>query len=88
MRTRLNQRLSFLGAAGLLAIGLAWVGPGVTAQVWIDDDDIGGVVRGTGGPEAGVWADYGTNAVWHTEGGKGTQGNLVKFQIRPNPLEH
>ena len=55
MRTRLNQRLSFLGAAVLLAIGLAWVGPGVTAQVSIDDDDIGGVVRGTGGPEAGVW---------------------------------
>jgi len=55
MRTRLNQRLSFLGAAVLLAIGLAWVGPGVTAQVSIDDDDIGGVVRGTDGPEAGVW---------------------------------
>ena len=55
MRTRLNQRLSFLGAAVLLAIGLAWVSPGVTAQVSIDDDDIGGVVRGTGGPEAGVW---------------------------------
>jgi hypothetical protein len=35
-----------------------------------------------------VWADYGTNAVWHTEGGKGTQGNLVKFQVRPNPLAH
>ena len=35
-----------------------------------------------------VWADYGTNAVWHTEGGKGTQGNLVKFQIRPDPLAH
>ena len=48
MRTRLNQRLSFLGAAVLLAIGLAWVSPGVTAQVSIDDDDIGGVVRGTG----------------------------------------
>ena len=36
----------------------------------------------------GVWADYGTNAVWHTEGGKGTQGNLVKFQMRPNTLAH
>jgi hypothetical protein len=44
-------------------------------------------------PEAGwkgraMWADYGTNAVWHNEGGKGTQGNLVKFQVRPNPLAH
>ena len=28
------------------------------------------------------------NAVWHSEGGKGTQGNLVKFQVRPNPLAH
>ena len=36
----------------------------------------------------GVWANYGTNAVWHTEGGKGTQSNLVKFQVRPNPLAH
>ena len=36
----------------------------------------------------GVWANYGTNAVWHIEGGKGTQGNLVKFQIRPSPLAH
>jgi hypothetical protein len=26
-----------------------------SAQVAIDDDDIGGVVRGPGGPEAGVW---------------------------------
>jgi hypothetical protein len=26
-----------------------------TTQVAIDDDDIGGVVRGPGGPEAGVW---------------------------------
>ena len=35
-----------------------------------------------------VWADYGTNAVWHSEGGKGVQGNLVKFQVRPDPLAH
>jgi hypothetical protein len=47
----------------------------------IDDPDAGWKGRG-------VWADYGTNAVWHNEGGKGTQGNLVKFQIRPNPLAH
>jgi hypothetical protein len=24
--------------------------------------------------------------VWHIEGGKGTKGKVVKFQIRPNPL--
>ena len=45
----------------------------------IDDPDAGWKGRA-------VWADYGTNAVWHGEGGKGTQGNLVKFQVRPNPL--
>jgi len=24
--------------------------------------------------------------VWHIEGGKGTNGKIVKFQIRPDPL--
>ena len=47
----------------------------------IDDPDAGWKGRA-------VWADYGTNAVWHSEGGKGTQGNLVKFQIRPDPLAY
>ena len=31
----------------------------------------------------GVWADYGTNAAFHLEGGKGTLGALVQFQLRP-----
>jgi hypothetical protein len=26
--------------------------------------------------------------VWHIEGGKGTKGKLVKFQLRPDPLAH
>ena len=47
----------------------------------IDDPDAGWKGRA-------VWADYGTNAVWHNEGGKGKQGNLVKFQVRPHPLAH
>jgi hypothetical protein len=34
----------------------------------------------------GVWANYGTNLGWHIEGGKGTRGSLVKFQMRPDPL--
>jgi hypothetical protein len=34
----------------------------------------------------GMYADYGPNAIWAAEGGKGTKSNLVKFQIRPNPL--
>lgn len=33
-----------------------------------------------------VWANYGTNFNWHTEGGKGTTSKMVKFQIRPDPL--
>jgi hypothetical protein len=24
--------------------------------------------------------------VWHIEGGKGTKGKIVKFQVRPDPL--
>ncbi len=47
----------------------------------IDDPNAGWKGRG-------VWADYGTNAVWHSEGGKGAKGSLVKFQIRPDPLAH
>jgi hypothetical protein len=34
----------------------------------------------------GLWANYGTNFVWHIEGGKGTKGKLVHFQLRPDPL--
>ena len=45
----------------------------------IDDPDAGWKGRG-------VWANYGTNFNWHTEGGKGTTSKMVKFQMRPNPL--
>ena len=31
---------------------------------------------------------YGTTAAWHIEGGKGTKGSLIKFQVRPDPLAH
>ena len=34
----------------------------------------------------GLWANYGTHFIWHVEGGKGTKGKIVHFQIRPNPL--
>ena len=34
----------------------------------------------------GLWANYGTNYVWHTEGGKGTKSKMVHFQLRPDPL--
>jgi hypothetical protein len=33
-----------------------------------------------------LYANYGTHFVWHIEGGKGTKGKVVKFQIRPSPL--
>jgi hypothetical protein len=33
-----------------------------------------------------MYADYGPNSIWHTEGGKGTRSSVVKFQMRPDPL--
>ena len=47
----------------------------------IDDPDAGWKGRS-------LWANYGNHLIWHTEGGKGTSGKMVQFQIRPNPLEH
>ena len=47
----------------------------------IDDPD-------TGWKGRGVWADFGTNAPWHIEGGAGTSSKIVKFQIRPGPLAY
>ena len=34
----------------------------------------------------GLYATYGADAAWHIEGGPVEPGNLVKFQIRPDPL--
>ena len=45
----------------------------------IDDPNAGWKGRG-------LWANYGTNYVWHTEGGLGTKSKMVHFQLRPNPL--
>jgi hypothetical protein len=33
-----------------------------------------------------LYANYGTHFVWHIEGGKGTRGKVVKFQMRPDPM--
>jgi hypothetical protein len=43
-------------------------------------------------PKAGwkgraLYSNYGTHLVWHIEGGKGTRGKIVKFQIRNTPLD-
>jgi hypothetical protein len=40
----------------------------------------------TGWKGRGLWANNATNTVWHVEGGKGTRGSVVHFQLRPNPL--
>ena len=46
--------LTGIAAAGLLSLISAPV-IAQQASVAIDNDDIGGIVRGPGGPEAGVW---------------------------------
>ena len=45
----------------------------------IDDPNAGWKGRG-------LWANYGSNYIWHTEGGKGTKSKMVHFQLRPDPL--
>ncbi len=45
----------------------------------IDDPDAGWKGRG-------LWANYGSNYIWHTEGGQGTKSKIVHFQLRPEPL--
>ena len=45
----------------------------------IDDPNAGWKGRG-------LYATYGADAAWHVEGGPVEPGNLVKFQIRPDPL--
>ena len=52
------RRLGAIGLVSLLAAAAAATGRAQqinTSQVAIDSDDIGGVVRGPSGPEAGVW---------------------------------
>jgi hypothetical protein len=34
----------------------------------------------------GLWASNGTRAIWHSEGGKGSQSQITHFQLRPDPL--
>ena len=41
---------------------------------------------GAGWKGRGLWSNYGTHFVWHIEGGKGTKGKAVHFQMRPDPL--
>jgi len=41
---------------------------------------------GAGWKGRALYSNYGTHFVWHIEGGKGTKGKIVKFQVRPDPL--
>ena len=47
----------------------------------IDDPDLGWKGRS-------LWANYGNHLIWHTEGGKGTTGKMVQFQIRETPMDY
>ena len=52
--TRMTQAV-LVAAVCALTIGAAGARQGSTATVAVDGDDIGGVVTGPKGPEAGVW---------------------------------
>ena len=34
----------------------------------------------------GIYSTFATRAPFHTEGGKGAQSKVLKFQVRPSPL--
>lgn len=34
----------------------------------------------------GLWSNFASETPWHIEGGPGTKGRVVKFQVRPDPL--
>jgi hypothetical protein len=34
----------------------------------------------------GMWSNTAHYAPWHIEGGKGTRGKVIKYQVRPDPL--
>ena len=36
----------------------------------------------------GLWATHNERTHWHIEGGPGTRGKVIKFQLRPHPLAH
>ena len=85
-----TSRAWYLCAAGLALALLLTAAPEhlpaqQAAEVAIDGDDIGGVVRGPGGPEAGVWVIAETTP-WLMEGGKGSKPRAVHIRVRPDPL--
>jgi hypothetical protein len=88
----------YLGAA-LIAITAVLAGSAVrlgaqqaASAVPIDGDDIGGVVTGPNGPEAGVWVIAETTdlptkfARMVVTDDQGKKPIVVHFQLRPDPL--
>src|SRR5437667_12608871 len=57
MKLRVNPRVGSLAVASVLMASFTWVNAqqGRGALVAIDNDDIGGLVTSSKGPEAGVW---------------------------------
>jgi len=55
MKTTRMMQAVFVAAVCALAIGATRARQGMTAAVPIDGDDIGAIVSGPKGPEAGVW---------------------------------
>ena len=41
----------------------------------------------TGWKGRGLWSSFASYAAWHVEGGVGTKSKVVKFQMRPTPLD-
>ena len=59
-----SPRLAGVGIVVFVAVSLAGLSAGQPlSAVSIDDDDIGGVVTGPNGPEAGVWVIAETTAL-------------------------
>ena len=61
MKSSMGRRVGLLAGAGVLAASFTLVDAQQRGTVAIDPDDIGGVVSGAQGPEAGVWVIAETN---------------------------
>src|SRR6476620_12727607 len=55
MRSKRPASIAMLSVSSAALLFVACVNPASAQQVRIDADDIGGVVTGANGPEAGVW---------------------------------
>jgi hypothetical protein len=65
---------------------LGFYARGLDARVETPNAPILAPANFAGWKDRAIYSNYGTHFVWHIEGGKGTKGKEVKFQVRPNPL--